>query len=108
MRVCAQVMLLLLAQLFPAEAAFAFGGSTDARLVEITAASDNTFHVAHEKSPIVRAHPGELLRFHVTSQRGGETARDGAVHSLVIRTLRSEGWDIRLYEGSHDYQVKAP
>ena len=108
MRVWAQLMLLLLAQLFTAPAAFAFGATADARLVEITAASDNTFHVAHEKSAIVRAHPGELLRLHVTSQRGGEAARDGAVHSLVIRTLRSEGWDIRLYEGSHDYEVKAP
>lgn len=108
MRVWAQLMLLMLAQLFAAPAAFAFGATADGRLVEITAASDNTFHVAHEKSPIVRAHPGELLRLHVTSQRGGEAARDGAVHSLVIRTLRSEGWDIRLYEGSHDYEVKAP
>jgi hypothetical protein len=108
MRVGAQLLLLLLAQLFAVEAAFAFGATVDVRLVEITAASDNTFHVVHEKSAIVRAHPGELLRLHVTSQRSSEVARDGAVHSLVIRQLRSEGWDIRLYEGSHDYEIKAP
>lgn len=77
-------------------------------MVEITAASDNTFHVAHEKSPLIRAHSGELLRLRVTSQRGTEAARDGAVHSLVIRSLRLEGWDIRLYEGTHVYEVKAP
>jgi heme/copper-type cytochrome/quinol oxidase subunit 2 len=78
------------------------------RQVEIIAASDNTFHVANEKSQVIRAHSGEALRLHVTSQRGREAARDGAVHSLVIRSLREQGWDIRLYEGTHDYEVKAP
>lgn len=83
-------------------------GGAVGHLVEITAARDNTFRVAGEKSPVIRAHPGELLRLQVTSQRGSEAARDGAVHSLVIRSLRDEGWDIRLYEGTHDYEVKAP
>ncbi len=83
-------------------------GGAVGHLVEITAARDNTFRVAGEKSAVIRAHPGELLRLQVTSQRGSEAARDGAVHSLVIRSLREEGWDIRLYEGTHDYEVKAP
>jgi hypothetical protein len=89
-------------------ASSAFGSGTVDHLVEITAARDNTFRVAGEKSPVIRAHPGELLRLQVTSQQGSEAARDGAVHSLVIRSLRDEGWDIRLYEGTHDYEVKAP
>ncbi len=78
------------------------------RVVEVVAASDNTFQVPHEKSPVIRAKPGELLRLRITSQRGSEQARDGATHSLVIRALRDQGWDLRLYDGTKDYDVKAP
>jgi hypothetical protein len=78
------------------------------RLVEIVASGDNTFRVANTKSAVIRAHAGEVLHLRVTSQKGSELARDGAVHSLVIRSLRDQGWDLRLYEGTHDYQVKAP
>jgi hypothetical protein len=83
-------------------------GASDARVIEVIAASDNTFRVVHEKSPIIRAKPGEMLRLRITSQRGSELARDGATHSLVIRALRDQGWDLRLYDGTKDYDVKAP
>lgn len=80
----------------------------EGRLVEIVAAGDNTFRVPNTKSAVIRAHAGEALHLRITSQKGSELARDGAVHSLVIRSLRDQGWDLRLYEGTHDYQVKAP
>ena len=83
-------------------------GVPEPRVVEVVAASDNTFQVPHEKSPVIRAKPGELLRLRITSQRGSEQARDGATHSLVIRALRDQGWDLRLYDGTKDYDVKAP
>jgi len=86
----------------------AFGSSTEPRVIEVVATSDNTFRVLHEKSPVIRAHPGEALRLRITSQRGSEVARDGATHSLVIRALRDQGWDLRLYDGTKDYDVKAP
>jgi hypothetical protein len=82
--------------------------STDPRVIEVIAASDNTFRVLHEKSPVIRAKPGETLRLRITSERGSEQARDGATHSLVIRALRDQGWDLRLYNGTKDYDVKAP
>jgi hypothetical protein len=78
------------------------------RVVEVVASNDNTFRVMNEKSPVIRAKPGELLRLRITSQRGSEQARDGATHSLVIRALRDLGWDLRLYDGTHDYDVQAP
>jgi hypothetical protein len=87
---------------------FAANTAVEPRVIEITAAGDNTFHVPHEKSPVIRAHPGEMLRLRITSQRGSEAARDGATHSLVIRALRDQGWDLRLYDGTKDYDVKAP
>jgi hypothetical protein len=80
----------------------------EGRLVEIVAAADNTFRLAHDKSPVIHARAGEMLRLRITSQRGSEAASDGAVHSLVIRSLRDQGWDLRLYEGTHDYDVQAP
>jgi heme/copper-type cytochrome/quinol oxidase subunit 2 len=80
----------------------------EGRLVEIVAGGDNTFRVPNTKSAVIRAHAGEMLHLRITSKKGSELARDGAVHSLVIRSLRDQGWDIRLYEGTHDYQVKAP
>lgn len=104
MKACTPLLVLLLASIRVAAPPALGEGS----MVEITAGSDNTFRVANEKSPLIRARPGELLRLHVTSQRGSEAARDGAVHSIVIRSQRSEGWDIRLYEGTRVYEVKAP
>jgi hypothetical protein len=85
-----------------------FADATEPRVVEVLAANDNTFRVLHEKSPVIRAKPGELLRLRITAQRGSEQARDGATHSLVIRALRDQGWDLRLYDGTKDYDVKAP
>jgi hypothetical protein len=82
--------------------------NSEPRVIEIVAASDNTFRVLHEKAPVIRAKAGELLRLRITSQRGGEQARDGATHSLVIRALRDQGWDLRLYDGTRDYDIKAP
>jgi hypothetical protein len=106
MKTYAPLFLLIVLVFLVRPATPAAGG--DAQTVEITAASDNTFRVAREKSPVIRAHAGEFLRLRVTSHRGSELARDGAVHSLVIRSLRNDGWDIRLFEGTHDYEVKAP
>jgi len=84
------------------------GHASDPRVIEVMATSDNTFRVLHEKSPVIRAKPGEMLRLRITSERGSEQARDGATHSLVIRALRDQGWDLRLYNGTKDYDVKAP
>src|SRR5215475_15446126 len=97
------------ALLFVSLASTVTGASgSEPRVVEIVAASDNTFRVLHEKSPVIRAKAGELLRLRITSQRGGEQARDGAIHRLVIRALRDQGWDLRLYDGTRDYDIKAP
>src|SRR5437879_11251831 len=83
-------------------------GALDPRLIEIVAAKDNTFRVLHEKSPVIRAKPGELLRLRITSERGSEQARDGATHSLVIRALRDQRCGQRLYDGTLASGVGAP
>ena len=89
--------LLYCALLLPAFATLsARAGALDPRLIEIVAAKDNTFRVLHEKSPVIRAKPGELLRLRITSERGSEQARD------------DQGWDLRLYDGTKDYDVRVP
>jgi heme/copper-type cytochrome/quinol oxidase subunit 2 len=86
----------------------AFAGDITARVVEVTADSDNMFKVAGQKKPVIDAKPGELLNLRITSKDGGERARDGAVHSFVIKKLRDQGWDIRLRPGTRDYKLTAP
>jgi heme/copper-type cytochrome/quinol oxidase subunit 2 len=78
------------------------------RTIEILATSDNTFRIPGQKSPVIHAKPGEALILKVTAQKGSEWAKDGAVHSIVIRSLRDQGWDYRLHEGTQVLQAKAP
>jgi len=78
------------------------------RTIEIIATSDNTFRIPGQKSPVIHAEPGEPLILKVTAQKGSEWAKDGAVHSIVIRSLRDQGWDYRLHEGTQVLQAKAP
>ena len=51
---------------------------------------------------------GEAIVLRITSHFGGEQARDGSQHSLVVKKLRDHGWDIRLKEGTQDYALTAP
>jgi heme/copper-type cytochrome/quinol oxidase subunit 2 len=78
------------------------------RTIEILATSDNTFRIPGQKSPVIKAEPGEPLILKVTAQKGSEWAKDGAVHSIVIRSLRDQGWDYRLHEGTQVLNAKAP
>jgi hypothetical protein len=91
-------------------ATYTFAAETinGARVIEVIADRDNTFKVPGEKKPLIVARPGEPLVLRITSHFGGEQARDGAEHSFVVKKLRDQGWDIRLKEGTRDYQVAAP
>ena len=51
---------------------------------------------------------GERVTFRITSFFGGEKARDGSVHSFVVRKLRAQGWDVRLKEGVQEFTLTAP
>jgi len=51
---------------------------------------------------------GEMVHFKIASAFGGEKARDGSVHSFVVRSLREKGWSIRLKEGVQEFTLKAP
>jgi heme/copper-type cytochrome/quinol oxidase subunit 2 len=78
------------------------------RVIEVIADKDNTFKVPGEKKPIIAVKPAEQIVLRITSHFGGEQARDGSVHSFVVKKLRDQGWDIRLKEGTQDYTLIAP
>jgi heme/copper-type cytochrome/quinol oxidase subunit 2 len=77
------------------------------RLVEVLADKDNVFKIPGQKKAIIYAKVGEPLHLKITSHRGGESAHDGAVHSLVIKKLVDQGWDVRLMEGVQEFDVVA-
>ncbi len=84
------------------------GAVGDVRVIEVIADHDNTFKVPGQKKPVITLKPGEPIILRITSRFGGEQARDGAQHSFVVKELRDQGWDIRLKEGTRDYQLVAP
>ena len=88
---------LLLSQSVPAQT----------RKIEILAGKDNVFRLpGGEKVLVLKS--GEKLHFRIVSAFGGETGRDGSVHSFVVKELRDQGWDIRLKEGVQEFDLTAP
>jgi heme/copper-type cytochrome/quinol oxidase subunit 2 len=84
----------------------AAGGA--ARTVEIIADKDNTFKLAGGEKGTLTLKAGEVINFKINSLFGGEKARDGAVHSFVVRSLRDKGWSVRLKEGVQEFTLTAP
>ncbi len=82
--------------------------STQPRVIEVIADKDNTFKVPGQSKPTIVLKPGEKIVLRITSHFGGEKARDNSVHSLVVKKLRDQGWDIRLKEGTEDHALVAP
>jgi len=78
------------------------------RTVELIADKDNTFKLANGQKGPLELKAGEPVKFRVTSHFGGEKARDGAVHSFVVRKLRDKGWSVRLQEGVQEFTLTAP
>ncbi len=103
-----RVILIILALNLGAAVAFAADTAPRGRVIQVVADKDNTFKVPGEKRPVITVKPGESIVLRITSHFGGEQARDGSVHSLVVKKLRDQGWDIRLKEGTQDYVLVAP
>jgi heme/copper-type cytochrome/quinol oxidase subunit 2 len=76
--------------------------------VELIADKDNRFKLPNGQQGPVELKAGEMVKFRITSHFGGEKARDGAVHSFVVRKLRDKGWSVRLYEGVQEFTLAAP
>jgi len=111
MSVCETVRAVLAAGTLAAILVPVLGAQTTAnqpRMIEVIADKDNTFKVLGERKPVIRLKAGEKVVLRIASHFGGEKARDNAVHSFVVKKLRDQGWDIRLYEGTRDFTLVAP
>jgi plastocyanin len=83
-------------------------GGVAARTVDLLADKDNKFKLADGQKGPLTLKAGEVVKFRINSLFGGEKARDGAVHSFVIRKLRDKGWSVRLKEGVQEFTLTAP
>ena len=79
-----------------------------ARIVTMIADKDGRFKLADGKKGPLALEAGERITFRITAYAGPEMARDGAVHSFVVRKLRDQGWDVRLKEGVQEFTLTAP
>ena len=79
-----------------------------ARTVELLADKDNKFKLPDGSNGPLVLKAGETIRCKVKNFFGGEKARDGAVHSFVVRKLRDKGWSVRMKEGVEEFTLTAP
>lgn len=78
------------------------------RVIELLADGDDQFKLpGHGRQDLILK-TGEDVVLRVTAKAGGMKSFDGAVHGLVVRSLRNEGWNFRLKEGTQDLHVTAP
>ncbi len=79
------------------------------RVIQVTADADGKFKVPGQKGkPIITVKPGEVVTLRITSRKGTDWEKDGAVHSFTINALKDQGWDLRLKEGTKDFTLAAP
>ena len=85
-------------------------GLAIARTIELIADKDNRFKFPDGQKGPLTLKAGEVVKFRVTSYFGGEKAKDGALHSFVVRKLRDNdpAWSVRLKEGVQEFTVTAP
>lgn len=87
-----------------------YGNAADPRVIEILADKDNLFKIPGQKGkqPTITLKVNEVVTLRITSKKGPEWEKDGATHSLVIKELKNQGWNIRLFEGTKDFTLVAP
>jgi heme/copper-type cytochrome/quinol oxidase subunit 2 len=79
------------------------------RVIQVTADEDGKFKMPGQKGkPVITLKPGEIIKLKITSVKGTDWEKDGAVHSFTINALKDQGWDLRLKEGTQEFTLAAP
>ena len=99
-------LLLLVAMIIPTVYTLAQGP----RVIQLTADHDNKYKVPGQKVPVITVKAKEVIKFRVTAHKGTETdpKYPGCVHTLSIKELKSQGWDVCLKEGMNEFVLVAP
>ncbi len=85
-----------------------FAWAVEPKVWHVTATKDQTFLVEGEKKPVITVKAGETVHLRITAEKAERVATDGSVHSLTIKELASEGWNLRLKPGTVEYTLTAP
>ena len=78
------------------------------RTIRLIADGNDRFRLMDQAENVLVLKPGEKIVLHVEAKPGPARAHDGAIHSLVVRKLRDQGWNIRLKEGVQEIALTAP
>jgi heme/copper-type cytochrome/quinol oxidase subunit 2 len=79
------------------------------RVISVTADEDGKFKVPGQKGkPTITLKPSEVVTLKITSVKGTDWEKGGAVHSFTINALKDQGWDLRLKEGTQSFTLAAP
>ena len=84
------------------------GKGGGARLIELTADTDNRFKMPGQKKPVITVKVEEVIRLRITARKGLEWDKDGTAHTFTITALKDQGWDLRLREGTQEFTLVAP
>lgn len=78
------------------------------RVIDIVADRDNRFRVPRQKEPVITLKVSEVVLLRITARKATEWDKDGSVHTFTINALKSQGWDLRLKEGTQQFPLVAP
>ena len=78
------------------------------RIVDIVADRDNRFKIPRQKDPVITLKANEVVVLRITARKATEWDKDGSVHTFTINALKSQGWDLRLKEGTQQFPLVAP
>ena len=99
-------LLLLVAIIIPSLHTLAQGP----RVIQFTADKDNKFKVPGQKQPAITVKAKEVIKFSVMSRKGTETdpKYPGCGHTLSLKELKDQGWDVCLKDGMNEFVLVAP
>lgn len=78
------------------------------RIVDIVADRDNRFKIPRQKDAVITLKANEVVVLRITARKATEWDKDGSVHTFTINALKSQGWDLRLKEGTQQFPLVAP
>jgi heme/copper-type cytochrome/quinol oxidase subunit 2 len=78
------------------------------RNITIIADKDNLFKIPGQKMPIITLKANEVVQLRIIANKSTEWDKDGTIHTFTINSLKDQGWNLRLKEGTQNFTLVAP